>query len=361
MKIAKEFWLSVGLLSGTIIGAGVFSLPYIFKSAGITSGLFYLVLAAVAYIAVYFMYAEIISKTPGEHRFVGYTKIYLGKIVSFLAILMTIVQMILVLTIYLILSQSFGNLIIGFGAGFEKMVVFWFLGSVAIFLSLRRIAWIEFLITAGMIAIIILIAIFGFQNLENLNDVSFIPDWGKILLPLGPVLFALSGRVAIPAMLKFNAPIKKSIVWGMLIPVAVYGIFVLSVIALSPQISEDAVSGLIGSVPGWAVVVIGVFGILSLLSSYITVGFDVYRSLELDLRFPYWLQFLLIIFGPLAFYFAGFTNFIGLVSFVGGIFLALESIFIIWMWLKATGKRMSVPIFMLLLVFATALIYEILK
>lgn len=361
MKINRNFLLSVGLLAGTIIGAGVFSLPYIFKAAGLTSGFFYLILAGVVYIVVYFMYAEIIAKTAGEHRFVGYTKIYLGKTMSFLAILMTVIQMILVLTIYLILSQSFGNLITTFGAPIEKMIVFWFLGSVSIFLSLRRIAWLEFLVTVGMIAIILLISFFGLQHWESLGKIAFAPDWGKFLLPLGPILFALSGRVAIPAMMKFNTPIKKAIAWGVLIPVAAYGIFILSVMAISPEVSEDAVSGLIGNIPAWALVIVGIFGILSLLSSYITVGFDVYRSLELDLRFPHWLQFILIIFSPLVLYFAGFTNFIQLVSFVGGIFLALEGIFIIWMWLKMAKKQVSLPIALLGLVFLVALVYEILK
>lgn len=353
--------LAIGLLAGTIIGAGVFSLPYVFNAAGLTSGFFYLALATVAYICVYRMYAAVIEKTPGDHRFVGYAKIHLGKAMSGAAILMTIVQMFLVLTIYLILSQSFGNLITAFGSGVEKMVVFWFLGSVAIFLGLRRIAWIESLIVLAMVAIIILLFILGVGRGTYISGSNWPPVWGNLFLPLGPILFALAGRVAIPAMVRIGGAVNKAIFWGVSVPAAVYALFVISVLALSPSVSRDAVTGLIGQVPVWILPVIGALGILSLISSYMTVGFDVYRSLSLDLRFPGWLQFLLIVFGPLALFFAGLRDFIGLVSFVGGIFIALESIFIIWMWLKATSRKVNWPVALLLLVFLVALVYEMLK
>ena len=121
------------------------------------------------------------------------------------------------------------------------------------------------------------------------------------------------------------------------------------------------VLGLIGYVPNWVLISVGIVGILAILSSYATIGLDVYSTLELDLKFSWWSRFAVIVFAPLILYFAGLNNFLGLVSFVGGVFLALEGIFIIWMWLKVTGKKFSLPIMALLLVFVMALVYEIIK
>ena len=121
------------------------------------------------------------------------------------------------------------------------------------------------------------------------------------------------------------------------------------------------VLGLIGYVPNWVLISVGIVGILAILSSYATIGLDVYSTLELDLKFSWWPRFAVIVFAPLILYFAGLNNFLGLVSFVGGVFLALEGIFIIWMWLKVTGKKFSLPIMALLLVFVMALVYEIIK
>ncbi|MBI2024985.1 MAG: amino acid permease [Candidatus Harrisonbacteria bacterium] len=360
----KNFILSTSILAGTIIGAGVFSLPYLFKSAGLSIGFFYLALAAAVYIAVYFMYADVVSKTKGDHRFVGYTRIHLGENWSWLAILMTIVEMILVLTIYLILAQSFANLITGFGEGIEKMIIFWLLGSTAIFLSLRKIAWLEFLITAGMIGIFIIVFILALTGARFFESIPIAPNWFQVFLPFGAILFALSGRVAIPSMMKLSpSTARKAIVWGTVIPAIVYGLFVVSVLAVSPLVSEDAVSGLTVFVPAEIMIAIGILGILSLLSSYITIGFDIYKSLAFDLRFPRWLQFGLVFFAPLALYFAGLSNFIAMVGIVGGIFLGLEGIFLIIMWLRANKfsilqKPWVAP---LLLVFEIAIIYEIIS
>lgn len=360
--MSKGLLLPVSLLSGTIVGAGVFSLPYVFKAAGLVTGFFYLTLATVVYICIYQMYADIIEKTSGDHRFVGYAKIYLGRIWSWLAVLMAVVEMLLVLTIYLILSQSFGNLLTSFGFGTEILIIFWLIGSIWIFMGARRIAISELFITGGFAVIILLILLLGLPHLfTNFSHVNFFPNWGNWLLPFAPLLFSLSGRQAIPEMFRISdrVSVRKAIVWGTIIPAAIYGLFAISILAISPATSQDAVMGLIGYVPAWILIAIGIIGILTILSSYATIGLDVYETLELDLKFSWWLRFAIVIFTPLALYFAGLNNFLGLVSFVGGIFLALEGILIIWMWLKVSKKKISLPIVLLFLVFATALIYEI--
>lgn len=376
--IYKNFILPASILAGTIIGAGIFSLPFVFKAAGLGAGLFYLFLAAIVYILAHLMYADIIIRTKEVHRFVGYAQIYLGKGAFWLSILMTVVEMIFVMTIYLVLSQSFSNLITAFGGGFEKLLVFWFFGSIAIFLSLKRIAFLEFLITGGIVLIIGLVFFLGLGRFLDISSAEFIPNWSKVLLPLAPILFALSGRVAIPSVVLYlkDRPeayklIKKSIIIGTVIPAIVYALFVFGVLGLSTNVTQDAITGLIGQIPQTVLILIGVLGLLSLWSSYIIVGLDVNSILVYDLKFSAWLRFLLVVLGPLLLYLAGFQSFLGLVSFVGGVFLPLEGIFIISMWLKANRVLSAPPVLLkkvnafvigfLFFVLAIALSYEILK
>ncbi len=160
----KNIILPASLLAGTIIGAGVFALPFVFKEAGIVTGLFYLGFFSVCFTIIHLMYAEIILKTEGAHRFSGYAKIYLGNWGFWSAILMTIIGMILVLTIYLILSISFTNLIIPVQFNIfdsSKLLIFWLFGSAAIFLGIRQMAFWEFLITSSIVIIILII--FGYS------------------------------------------------------------------------------------------------------------------------------------------------------------------------------------------------------
>src|SRR3989344_7888976 len=110
----KKAIFQISLLSGTIIGAGLFALPFVFKTAGLSAGFFYLATAAFAYVLIHLLYADLVIRTEGEHRFVGYAKIYLGRAAFLPAALMTIVQMLVVLAIYVILSKSFSGLIIAF-------------------------------------------------------------------------------------------------------------------------------------------------------------------------------------------------------------------------------------------------------
>ncbi len=357
----RDFILKVGILSGTIIGAGIFSLPYIFASVGLIPGLVYLLISSVVFIELYRMYAEVIVSTPGDHRLVGYARQFFGAPGVWFAAISSIVQVVFVLTIYLVLSQSFANLITSSGAAFHKLVLFWVAGSSAIFLGFRKIAFLETFITGGILAIIALIFMLGFSGSFDVIRIGGSVNWPLLLLPLGPVLFALSGRQAIPEVVKLGGDYKKAITFGTALPVVAYILFIIGILALSGSVTPDAVTGLIGRVSPIVLIAIGVMGALSLISSYITVGFDVHKSLEIDLGLPFWTRFFIIVFGPITLYLGGFSNFLDLVAFVGGLLLAAEAVFIMMLWRKATGKTWRIRHWCMLAVFVVAFGYEILK
>ncbi len=366
----KNIILPASLLAGTIIGAGIFALPFIFEKAGILTGLFYLIIFGGVLTLIHLMYADVILKTEGGqnlHRFSGYAKIYLGNWGFWLSILMTIIGMLFVLTVYLILSVSFVNLIKPIGLDVpdvSKLLIFWLFGSAAIFLGIRRIAFSEFLITGGIIVIILIILGYGLGRLDRIISVPAF-NLQNILLPYGAILFALSGRVAIPVVVSYFqkirrplAEIKKPIILGTLVPALVYLLFVFGIWGLSEVVSEDAISGLVGQIPNEVLVLIGVFGLISLWSSYIVIGLDIKNSLKFDLRFPKILASLTVVILPPLFYFWGFKSFLALVSIVGGVFIALEGIFIVLMWRQAL-KRSPLIIYILILVFIGGIIHEI--
>lgn len=372
--MAKKVIFQVSLLAGTIIGAGVFALPFVFQASGLYAGFFYLAIGALVFMIIHLMYADLVMRTNEEHRFLGYAQIYLGKFSFWPILIMTVVGAVFVLAIYLILSKSFSHLV-GFPAGdVEAVLFFWFVSSLSIFVGLRKIAWLELLATGGMIAIIGMIFLWGLGSLDKVEFGTIALDWRTLIFPLGPVLFALSGRVAIPSLVKYSNEkklVRNSIILGTMLPAVVYGLFVLSVLGLSGVASTDSITGLLGNTPGWFIILIGAFGLLSLWTSYIAVGFDIYKSLLQDLRIPRIIAPLIIATGPLLIYFFSPDDFIKLIGISGGIFLALESLLIILMWLRADRiaskprfflKNLSSSIVALTtLVFLVALGYEIAK
>ena len=160
----RLFLLPASILAGTSIGAGIFSLPFVFNKTGISAGFVYLAVFCAVFIVVHLMYADIILRTEGRHRFVGYARIYLGAAASWLATAMTVLSMVVVLVIYLVLSVSFVNVIVPDARGdFYKMAVFWLFGSRRFFQ--RPAAGSRgFLVLGGIIAVIGVILFWNSQS-----------------------------------------------------------------------------------------------------------------------------------------------------------------------------------------------------
>lgn len=347
----KNILAPASILAGTIIGAGVFSLPFVFKEVGLATSFFYLIFFSLIFICIYLFYADIAVRTPGEHRFIGYAEMYLGRFGFWVSIFLGLFQLSLVLTIYLILAPSFFKLIFGGGNDFLYLVIFWLAGSIAIMFNIRRMAVLESFIVSGVLAIMAVIFCLGIGNFLQ----SSIP-WGNIDISkfsaVGPILFALVGILIIPEVISYfreaNIPlsfVKKSLIIGAIIPAVAYGAFVLGILGLSNPVSSDAVSGLIGNVPPYYLILLGVLGYLSLMSSYTLIGMIIRKMLNYDLHFPKWLSIVLVILLPISFYLLGFKDFISSISFIGYIFLPLEIIFIIFMWMNANKKLENPPIF----------------
>src|SRR3989344_3479182 len=95
------------MLSGMIIGAGMFAIPFVFSQAGFWLGIFELVLLGVVVIVIHLSYAEVVLATGETHRLPGYVGIYLGrwgKMISFASIALSALGTLLV---YLLLGSTF--------------------------------------------------------------------------------------------------------------------------------------------------------------------------------------------------------------------------------------------------------------
>lgn len=373
-NLFNQIIFPASLLASTIIGAGMFALPYLFEKSGIVVGTFYLLFFSVVFALIHLMYADIIIRTPENHRFPGYAKIYLGKFGYWSSIFMALFGALLVLTIYLILSVSFINLIIPSLPDIYKILFFWFLSSAMIFLNINGLTIFEFFVLLGMAFIIAVVFGFGLAGWDKIASASFL-NWNNIFLPFGAVLFSMYGRSAIPALLGYfrnngQSPAKGkwSIIIGSIIPVFIYLIFVLGILGISDKVSEDSVSGLVSNLPKIILWILGILGIISLYSTYIVIGRDIKKSLEHDFNFPLALSGFIVATVPLLLYITGFQNFLALVGFSGAIIIGLEGIFIILMWLKVKKvqsedrliiKLNPLIVFILLLVFIGGIVYKI--
>ncbi len=344
--IFKKFIFPVSLLSGTIIGAGIFSLPFIFSCSGVLTSFVFLIVLCFAFIFIHLIYADIVLKNGTQHRFAGYAKIYFGQLGNFVGIIMTILQGFLVLSIYLLLSSSFFSSVLPSFNPLWGVLLFWLIGSIICSSGTKKITFFEFLSVLGILSVILVLCYLGFDKFFNhsLNLIS--SNWKFWLLPFGALLFSLSGRPSIPSLVHYfekinpNAQeskkeIRRAIVWGTIMPAIVYGIFIISILGLSPVPSPDTFTGIMSVIPSWVLMGLGALGLISLISSYFAIGVDLKHSLQFDLGLSRISSLTFIFFIPPFLYYMKIGGLISLIEIAGGIFIGLESLMILLMWRKS--------------------------
>lgn len=363
-RILKSLFYS-GLLSSLIIGAGMFSLPFIFAQTGFALGAVILSFFVLVSIVIHVRYTKIVQKDDDDKMFGTFVKKYLGSSWKTPAMVIVLTGMIFSLLVYLVLSASFIKLIVpGINSG-AAVFLFWIIGSVFIFMGMTKYAIVDFLAFLGIVGIIFFIFIsgIGFGGNIRFNDFSV----SSIGLVFGPFLFSLYGRSAISSLWdKFNNTDKskslfiKSVVLGTVIPAICYILFVHGVLRLSSNgVSTDAVSG-ITLLPFSANLIIGVLGFLALITSYIFLGLETKGILKNDFKVPSGVAAIAVALLPLGIYLLGFTDFMKLISLGGGVFLSIESILVVLIYRKAYRKNNFTDAF-LILIFATAIILEIIN
>jgi hypothetical protein len=227
------------------------------------------------------------------------------------------------------------------------------------------LAFLEFLVTGAIIAIILFLFFFGIGGFWEKFESLALFNPAFIFIPYGVALFSLSGRVAIPSVVNYFQEKKENpeksklpIIVGAVIPVAAYLLFVFGVIGLSGEVSGDSVSGLIGMVPKFVLYLLGALGLFSLWSTYIMLSDEVKKSFESDLGFPKFFSVAAVLLVPIILYFSGLNNLLGLIEIIGGVFIGLEGILIVLMWLKVF-RRKSLLAYLLLLIFAVGIVYAL--
>lgn len=347
MSRILKYVYPASILAGTIIGAGMFSLPFIFEQSGFWLGFLYLAFFIFVFWMVHTMYADIILRTEKLPGFMLYAKKYLGAWSVLPAMLATVIGIMFASSIYLVLSTSFVRLALPQASAAVVVYSFWALGSLAIFMKAKRLAILEFIVVgaiAVLVGIIFLLGIFG-GNYSG-HNFNILPSALPLFsLPFGPVLFSLSGRSGIPSLLEdaeenniSTSNISSLIFWGTAIPGFLYLVFVVGIWGISGAVSENAVSGIS---PGVSLLLpaLGIVGLASLFDSYVPLGVSVKKILESDFKLSHLTSGLIVVILPILIYQTG-LGFLKLVGITGGIFLAIESIFIALIWdrINTLGK-----------------------
>lgn len=355
---------AIATLSGTIIGVGLFALPYITLKVGFWVMLCYFLVLGALVILIHSFFGELALKTPDYKRLPGFAKIYLGSWGEKIAFISTILGVFGAILAYLIVGGEFlENLLspIFGGNNLFYTLLYFSLGAILIFFGIRAISKIEFW---GLILFfLILIAIFfhGFPHLKMVNLFPS-PDFSQLFLPYGAILFSLWGAALIPEAEEMLGQKKnlllKIIPIAILIPIFVYLFFIYLILGITgPQTTESALNGLRNFLGDGIVSLALFFGVLTTFTSFIALGLTLRKVFWYDLKIEKNIAFAITCFIPLALFLTGIKQFIPIISFVGATMLGIDGILILLMYRKIKPKQILVyPLFLILF---GGIIYEI--
>jgi len=354
-----------------MVGAGIFGVPYVISKSGFLPGLLFLFVLTTAVLVIHLFYGEIILRTPGNHRFVGYAQIYLGQWGKRLTTFTSIFVFYGALLAYIILGGKFLATIFG-GTDFIWSLIFFSIFSLAVFFGLRVITQMEILMSLLLIVVVILIFIKGWPmiKLDNLSTW----DWQYFFLPYGVILWAVTAVSAIPEMkeiFKQNYQFfKKAIIWGTLLPVFLYVLFILTVVGVTgQQTSPEAIQGLVDALKNHTVIFGAIFGLLAVATSFLVVGLSLKKTFWYDYNINKCLAWVLTCSIPLIAYLCKLRDFITVIGFLGATLGGLQMILLILIYQKAKtrGQRQpeyslklpSVVGYGLILILGMGIIYQI--
>lgn len=362
----KSFY-AIAMISGTIIGAGIFSLPYIASKVGLLVMFLYILVLGILINQVHLYLGEIALQTPDNKRLAGFAKIHLGNWAEKIAFISTVIGLFGALLAYLIIGGEFlGNLLSPYlgGSSFFYVLLFFSSASLVIFGGIKAIAKIEFW---GMLLFltILLFIFFKERSLISGTNLVLLPGSlgsGNWFLPYGPILFSLWGASIIPEAEEMIPDkkhlLKKILVFAILIPIFVYALFTILVLGITGhETTKSALGGLASVLGNGFTSLIFLFGFLTTFNAFLSAGVTLKKSFLYDLKIERKIAWAITCFVPLILFLIGIKDFISIISIIGGVMIGIDGILILLMYHKINRKNLLV--YPLILMFIFGIIYEI--
>ncbi len=345
----NKLLIAITTLIGTIVGAGILGIPYVIAKAGFLYGLILLVLIGGAFIFLNLFTGEIVLRTKSQHQLPGYAGKYLGAWGKRLMTFSLVFIVYGALTAYLIGEGQVLKAIFGGGNPLLYTLAFFLITAYIIRRGVKATGKAELFLIAILVVVIILIGVFSFNNIDAHNLKGW--DISMLFIPYGVILFSFMGSPAVPEMQeelgKDKKKLKKAIIIGSVIPIALYIIFTIVIVGiigleqfelLSPneRIATVALSVFSHRILG---IFANILAVLAMFTSFLTLGTAMVESYSFDYGIPRGISFLLTLSPPLLIALFDLTTFIAALGVTGAVAGGLEGILIILSYWKA--KRLG--------------------
>lgn len=345
--LSSSFIRATSVLVGTVVGAGIFGLPYAFAQSGFTVGIFYLAILMIVLLFVNLCYGEIVLRTKDKLEMPGYVQRYLGRWGRIIITVSLTLGIYGALTAYVIGVGEFLYAILGPVLGGTQMLwslIFWAVAGLIVLKGISIVSRLEVVMALGLIFVVFFIFALTYPYIDYQNLTTLHLE--NLFFPFGIVLFALGGASAVPTMRRIlknkTGLLRLTIVIGSTIPVLIYTLFAFSVVGTTGiNTTETAVTGIAQTTNGKILLIGGIFGILAMSTSFLALGYVLRELWHNDYKMPLMSAWLLTVLVPLILFILGLQSFVMVIGISGGILAGIQGIVLISAYYKAkkTGDR----------------------
>ena len=279
--MVRKTILAISTLIGTIVGAGIFGIPFVVMKSSFPIGLIHILILTIIMIIINLYLGEIALRTKQSHHLTGYAEKYLGnkgKLIMFIAVAFGICAAIIAYLIGIGESLSFlffesTSYSLQFG------LLFWLIMSITCYFGIKALEEGEFLGVTIILILIILIAIF-FSNKIDITNLYFSKQSTlSYFAPFGVVFFALLGYTTIPEVKRIlknkENKMKQSIIIATLICAVIYIVFAAIVLGFRGADTPEIATLALGKP-------FVLFGIFTMFTSYLALSVALIDMLKLD-------------------------------------------------------------------------------
>ncbi len=363
-----KFLYAVAILAGTMIGAGLFALPYITTQVGVGVILIYFLFLGFIAVAIHHFFADLALKTEDNLRLPSFAGIHLGSWAKKITLCTGVIGLSGSILAYLILGGEFlsGIFSANLGGGpFQYSLLYWAIGAVLIFFGIKAIEKIEFLGIIGFLMVLFLILIKGWGEINPAQILELGEGFqGDLFLPYGAILFSLWGASLIPEVEEKLDGEKEKLKWvapvGVGFAILIYLFFIFIIVGITGvETSEEGILGLMNFFDNGIIDLALIFGLLATFTSFVTLGLTLKKILWYDLGVSENIAWAVVTFVPLSAFLIGIDSYVHVISFVGAMFLAIDAILITIMYQKYKPNKYKFLTYPIILVFVLGIIYNI--
>lgn len=346
-----KFLKAIAIFVGTIIGAGIFGLPYVIGKSGIFPGFFYFLILGGVVLLIHLLLGEATLRTQEPCRLPGLAHKYLGPSGRILVMISVISGLLAALLAYLILSNEFLKILFSSLSDWPSdlsILFFWIFLSYFIFRGVKVIATIEVLTNIVFFAAMLFILGVSLPQF-NFGNVKLM-DFSNIFLPFGVILFSLIGWSAVPEVIDFLKSskelkkIKKAMILAAVLVIPFYAIFALAILGIAGSgVAPDALSSL-SPFLGTKIIALGVLAaLITLADSILILGLHLKNTFIHDFKLSNNWAAVIACGLPIIAFLAGFRNFISILGIAGTLVGVIQGVVIILIFNRAKKMGDRIP------------------